>query len=250
MKDWVEKYNEIADKFNEFGKSLNDKGFRKIAQASENFALMCIKLCCEDAKAIALLLKNGYYCEAMMILRSSIELLFKIHWVHDGDGYEEQNERTYKLEGKPFSDIQKEIDYLRRRLTEEGAVNNSDFVDKFQEAMNKHKENYPYLVQDNDKFKISPNNVDMAGDNIRQRFYQDYRYLCMFSHPTPMLTDMLLSDDSGESVFRESIEQALNNGIPAYQFIMGFCFNILSKHVPKTHDVRERLYNEMKELAK
>jgi len=250
MTNWIEKYNEIADKFNEFGKSLNDKGFRKIAQASENFALMCIKLCCEDAKSIALLLENGFYCEAMMILRSSIELLFKIHWVHGGDGYKVQNERTYSLEGKPFSDIQKEINYLRKRSTEEGAIYDDNFVTKFQDLMNKHKANYPYLVHDNGKFKISPNNIDMAGDEIRQRFYQVYRYLCIFTHPSPMLTEMLLSEDSGESIFRDSIEQTLHSGIPAYQFIMGFCSNILSKHVPETHDARERLYNEMKELAK
>lgn len=56
MNDWVKKYTEIADKFNEFGKTFGKTGFKRESQVTENFALMCIKLCREDASTIALLL--------------------------------------------------------------------------------------------------------------------------------------------------------------------------------------------------
>ncbi len=250
MKDWCDKFRKVAIKFNDFGKSLKGVEFHPEKQAAETLALTCIKLCREDASSIALLIEEGLYCEAMMILRSSLELLFKIHWVYTGANHDEQNERTFCLEGNPLSGYQKEINFLRERTKKADAEYSFDFVKQNQDAIDKHKADYPYLVNSDDRFKTSPNNIDMAGDMIRQKFYHVYRYLCIFNHPTPILRDFILSEDSGERIFRESVEQALGYGIAAYQFIMGFCSNVLSKHVPETHDVREKLYNEMKELAK
>ncbi|MCK4357247.1 MAG: hypothetical protein KAW92_00615 [Candidatus Cloacimonetes bacterium] len=248
MNDWVDKYNEIAYKFNKFGKSLKETGFHKEEQAVETFALMCIKLCMEDATAIALLLEKALYCEAMMILRSSLELLFKIHWVQEGDNHDEQNERTFRLESKPFSDFQDEVNYLKRSAGKD-PVNDKEVVKLLQDAINKHKADYPNLVNSDGKFKTPPKNTIMAGDMICQKFYQVYRYLCIFTHPTPILRDFILSDDSGEKVFRESIEQTLSCGIFAYELIMGFCSNILTEYVPETHELRQKLYNEIKEMV-
>jgi hypothetical protein len=250
MEDWVEKYNEIARKFNEFGKTFGNTGFKSIEQAAETFALMCIKLCREDASSISLLLKEGLYCEAMVILRNSLELLFKIHWVHNGDTHEEQNDRIYRLEGKTLTDFQKEVNYMLEKATEENSKDLKEIAEKHQKEIDRIKDQSPYLLNERNNFKASPTNIAMAGDLVRQKFYHNYRYLCMYAHSSPLLSDMLLSEDYGEKMFRESIEQVLDQCVAVYWFIMGFCSNILSEHVPETHDVRERLYNEMKELAK
>ena len=250
MTDWVERYTEIADKFNEFGKSLKGTSFKKVEQATELFALMCIKLCREDATAIALLIEKGLYCEAMMILRSSLELLFKLHWISKGKDHDEKNERTFCLEGKPFFDSEHEIIYLNDQLIKNESIHDRSFVDKLKLAMTKHKENYPHLIRDNGKFKTSPKNPKMAGNDLRQRFYHVFRYLCIFTHPTPLLRDLLLTKDSGEEAFRESVEKALNYGIMANTIILKFSSKILSEHFPDAYETWEKLYNEMKEMAK
>jgi len=250
MNDWVKKYTEIADKFNDFGKTFGKTGFKRVEQAAETFALMCIKLCREDASSIALLLKKGLYCEAMVILRNSLELLFKIHWVHNGDTHEERNERTYRLEGKTLSDFQKEVNYMLKKATDESSKELKEIAEKHQKEIDRIKDESRYLLNERHNFKSSPSNIDMAGDLVRQKFYHNYRYLCMYTHSSPLLSDMLLSEDYGEKMFRESVEQVLDQCAVVYWLIMGLCLNILFDQVTETFDVRERLCNEMKELVK
>ncbi len=203
MQKWIFLYNKISHYIDEFGKTLNNIEINDVDDAAESFVLMCLKLCQKDSEAIALLLGKGLYCQAMMVARSSLEALFKVYWVILGENKEIRNERAYQLEGKPFSDFEKEINDQENNLKKSNHYFNVDIVKRNRELIEIFKQNYPYLINEERNFKVpvkkDGNNKDrelsIKGYDLKfsMEYYHFYRSLCIFCHPNPRIRVFLFN---------------------------------------------------------
>ncbi|MBC8527558.1 MAG: hypothetical protein H8D22_12020 [Candidatus Cloacimonetes bacterium] len=239
--DWVNKFSETEKLFNEIGVLLKNESFKK-SQVVEVFALTALRMCRENAGAIKILLQNGFYCELMMIIRHQIELMFRLNWINSETDSKERIVRTNKIEADAYRAFQAEITNLRSNRSRR--FFNEDFIKKAQKIIDDIKSENPQLLADNGNFMRLEKNETMAGD-LREKYYPQYRYLCMFTHPNPSLREFHLTANQGKDIFK-SFEQSYIYAMKVFKINLNIIINLLGNQLKNMKKIKEiqQIFNE------
>jgi len=247
MKKWVQLYRNISRYFNDFGETLPVNYFNEVDNAAELFVFTCLKLSMQNAEAIAMLLEKGLYCQAMMIMRSTLEALFKINWVCSGEDVNKRNERAYQLEGKVFSDYEKEIIDQENIPKKNYQFFPEEIVRQNQASIDNIRENYSHLIKKDGKFKKPEKLMKNWDKDLSVAFYHFYRTLCVFCHPNPMIKDFLLSSNRNLEYNIEVFTDGLFWGRGVYLIIMKCSILFFEKYKMDGQKERNEILSKMKE---
>lgn len=201
--DWLNFFSESEKLFNDIFELVKEDDFRK-SQNVKVFALTSLLICRENLSSINVLLNNDLYYELFMIFRHQIELMFRLHWLLETSDEDERKKRTNKIEADSLRNYQAELNGLKQM--KERTFFDDELLDESQKMLDNVKENNPSLVENN-LFMRCENNIEMAGD-LREKYYHQYRFLSMLSHPNPLSRDYFLTTDGKDDFFQHSFYES------------------------------------------
>ncbi|HHI87437.1 MAG TPA: hypothetical protein ENK03_00650 [Candidatus Cloacimonetes bacterium] len=203
--DWIYKFSETEKLFDEIFLLLKEESFDK-SQVVKVFASTSLSICIDNLGAIVLLIQNDYFYEVFMIFRHQIELMFRLNWIINAPNDEEKKKRTNKIEADSFRSYEDEINILKQMKNRN--FFNENHIIQMQKIIYDLKKNNPQLIESN-KFMGCGKNIEMAGD-FREKYYHQFRFLSMLSHPNPLSRDYFFKTNFEEDVFREPFENSCN----------------------------------------
>lgn len=211
-----------------FGLLTKGQSFSEKDDSLELYVLTTLHLCKQHSETISLLLNNQLYIDAMIIARNIMELSFNLDWISDSTDKKGQLEKVYKLEGTSLSYMEKEIKMMSDDATSAKIVwQENIFIEKV-EILEKIKQSYPHLLEKNKKnemvFKRAPNFSERMNELYRLKFYNIYRLLSAFVHPTPILRDFTLLRNDAEKTPIQIIEYHLSE---LMEYVLFFIFGIM-----------------------
>ena len=150
-----------------------------------------------------------------------MELFFNIDWIKNGTDINDKTERVFQLEGKAFSAMEKEVKMMLGDANSNKLVWQKEmFQDKIN-ALDEIKNIYSHLLTTNKKnekvFKEAPHFERRMEELHKLKFYNMYRFLSSFVHPSPILREFTLLRSGFEktpfqileSLFPELVENTL-----------------------------------------
>ena len=185
--DWINIFSETEKLFDDICNLTKDETIKK-SQVVEVFAFTSLLICRENLGAINVLLKNNLYYEIFMIFRHQIELMFRLNWIITAPIDEEMKKRVNKIEADSFRNYEVELNSLNQM--DNRIFFNEEHIIQMQEFSDELKQNNSHLIE-NDKFMKCENNIIMAGE-LREKYYHQFRFLSMLSHPNPLSRDYFL----------------------------------------------------------
>lgn len=224
--------------------------FDEKSQAVELFALQSLAMCDSHCRASALLMRNNFPAETVMVLRPIQELLFDIHWILQPETKEERLERVYKLEADPYARWDRETKLIAKGYSAEKARQFRVPLDKFLTT----KVHLVDLDQDGTKsFKaMNTSLADRMGDKLRPLYYHIFMFGSLFSHPTPANKNLYLERRGVEKnveALEESLRQFVAYSILSVLFIAGYSEKILGAFSASAKTQRDDLFQQMIELV-
>ena len=241
--DWIDKFSETEKLFKEIVILLKEETFSK-SQVVEVFALTALRMCRENAGAIKILQQNSFFCELMMVFRHQIELLFRLNWILSATDNEERILRTNRIEADAYHAFQAEITFLKG--IKEKIFFDEISIKKAQEFINAIKSKNPQLLAENGNFLRRNGNETMAGD-LREKYYHQYRYLCMFAHPNPLLREFHLTTDLGRDIFEEPFEKSCIYAMKVFKNNLNLIIILLGKDLQNIKKIEklQQIFNEI-----
>ena len=241
--DWINMFSESEKLFDDICNLTKEDNFKK-SQVVELFALNSLLICRENLGAINILLKNNLYYEIFMVFRHQIELMFRLNWIINAQNDEERENRTNKIEADSFRRYQAEINYLKQIRNK--SFLNKEHITKMQEIIDELKQNNPHLIE-NDKFMKGENNIIMAGE-LREKYYHQFRFLSMLSHPNPLSRDYFFTTGDNEDIFRESFEESCKYAMKILNNNLDVIITLLMNSLNNISNIKE-LQKEFNEVA-
>lgn len=201
--DWLNFFSESEKLFIDVSKLVLRDSFKK-SQTVKLFALSSLLICRENLKSINVLINKNLYYETFMIFRHQIELMFRLNWIINAENEEERIKRTNKIEADSFRNYQAEINDLKQM--KERTFFSDELLDNSQKLLDDLKKENPLLVENN-AFMRCANNVEMAG-KLREKYYHQFRFLSMLSHPNPLSRNYFLKPEEESDFFRNPYEES------------------------------------------
>ncbi|MCX6141886.1 MAG: DUF5677 domain-containing protein [Ignavibacteriales bacterium] len=239
-------FAEASGTVTRFADTLTGCQFDERLEAIEVFALQALAVDRDHCRAIANLLREGLFAEPIIISRSLFELHFDIQWIVRGDTREEKLERTYRLEATPYFEFAKEVQLIEENFKGPDPSWSPRKVKEFRGMLDKIKKDSPFLlrtdIHTHEQFKKAPALTDRMSAKERLRYYQLYRFLSFFTHPTPSMKQVYLKLVPTEQSVPEMIDEPLKQTL-AYTMIFvanicSYCLEIFKSHNPGVAGVR------------
>ena len=240
--DWINMFSETEKLFGDICNLTKEESYKK-SQVVEMFALTSLLICRENLGAINVLLKNNFYYEIFMIFRHQIELMFRLNWIMNAPNIEERENRTNKIEADSFRNYESELNELKK--IKKKKFFNEKSLSKAHKFIKKIKQINPKLTKDN-KFMRCENNIKMAGD-LREKYYPQYRFLSMLSHPNPLSRDYFFTTDRGEDTFREPFENSCIYAMKVLKENLSKIITLLGEELKNISKIKElqNIFNEV-----
>ena len=196
MKEYIPYFIKASETFHQFGLLTKENSFSERNEPIEVYVLTTLHLAKQHSKAISNLLNEKLYITTMIILRNIMELFFNLKWIYDAEDEKEKLARVYELEGTAFSALEKEVKMMEEDANSDKLVWDEHMFKEKKEALQKSKEVYPELVRKNkygiDVFKEAPPFDKRMDKFYKLKFYNIYRFLSAFVHPSPILREFTL----------------------------------------------------------
>jgi len=241
--DWINMFSKSEKLFNDICNLTKDDSFKK-TQVVELFALTSLLICRENLGAINVLLKNNLYYEIFMIFRHQIELMFRLNWIITAPDSEEMKKRVNNIEASSFRDYETELDCLKQMGNR--TFFSEEDLKKIQVFSDELKQNNPHLIKDC-RFMRCVNNAEMAGE-LREKYYHQFRFLSMLSHPNPLSRDYFLITDDNEDIFRESFEESCKYAMKILNNNLDMIITLLMNSLNNITNIKE-LQKEFNKVA-
>lgn len=232
MESYIQVYQNIYSKLVEFGKELTLHSFSEKEDKVELYGLVSINLCKQQTKSIFILLENKLYPSILMLIRNVFESFFNYQWILRGETKEEKIERVNQLEGKAFSDIEKELNVMKENASSSDPIWKPEMFKDKEQFLEFLKTYYPELTfEENNKIKFKNPKEHSLESRMnymeRVKFYSLYRFTSAFVHPTPILRDLLLQREDSEKNPIQLIEPHLKEALDyCLYLIYGIAFNL------------------------
>lgn len=113
MNEYINIYSNVYAKLIEIGKELSLHTLSEKNDKVELYGLVSLNLCKQQTKSIYILLENRLYPIVLILIRNVFESFFNYQWILRGETKSEKIERVNQLEGKAFSDIEKELNVMK-----------------------------------------------------------------------------------------------------------------------------------------
>jgi len=241
LDSYITTYKNIYFKLVEYGKELSLHSFSEKNDKIELFGLVSLNLCKQQTKSIYILLENKLYPSILILIRNVFESFFNFQWVLRGETKVEKIERVNQLEGKAFSDIEKELNVMKENASTSDPIWKPEMYENKEKFLEFLKTNYTELTfEENRKIKFKkPKEYSLASRMSyleRVKFYSLYRFTSAFVHPTPILRDILLNREHSGMNPLQLLEPHLKEALDyCLYFIYGIAFN-LSKVLEEKND--------------
>ena len=141
MIEYINIYRDLYSKLIEIGKELSSYSFSEKNDKVELYGLVSLNLCKQQTKSIYILLEQKLYPSILILIRNVFESFFNFQWVLRGETKSDKIERVNQLEGKAFSDIEKELNVMKENASTSDPIWNPEMYEdkeKFLESLKKH----------------------------------------------------------------------------------------------------------------
>ena len=235
-------FSETEKLFDDIFSLTKEESYKK-SQVIELFALTSLSICRENLGAINLLLQNNFYYEIFMIFRHQIELMFRLNWIMNATTDEEREERVNNIEADSYRKYDVELDELKKMKEKKYFTENT--ISNAKEFIKEIKQNNSQLIEDN-KFMGCGKNIEMAGE-LREKYYHQFKFLSMLSHPNPSSREYFLTTNKGEDVFEESFENSCTYAMKVFKENLNKIINLLGQNLKKNDEIKElqSLFNDI-----
>jgi hypothetical protein len=253
LKEYSEYYLQASAILRQLQDAVNGLQFEERDQAVEVFAAQGVSTAKRHCRAISLLLDADLFSEAIGVCRSLFELSFDMVWVDSAGNPTEKLERVYRLEADPYFQMNKEVRLFEEDVRNPSPVTSPEMLKQFQERLDSAREKYPYLTKGHD-FKRAPSLADRMGHQLRLLYYHVYRFMCVFTHPSPMLKELHLQNVQRKRTPHELIEEPLKE-ILAYTLLFveiatKIAANLISIYASAKAEALRKYCEQLSELAK
>ncbi len=197
MEEYISIYKSIYGYLKELSNELSSFSISLKNDKPELYGLLVLNLCTQQTKAIYLLLENKLYPSILILLRNIFESFFNYKWILRANTEEEKIERVIQLEGKAFSDIEKELNVMKENSKSSNPIWTPEMYKEKEQSLELLKTYYSYLTfNDNGKIRFKEPKVRSFEQRLskteRLKFYSIYRFTSAFVHPTPIIRDVIL----------------------------------------------------------
>lgn len=248
MIDYIPYFNKASESLNKFGLFTKEYSLSERNEPIEIYTLTTLHLSQQHTKAISNLLADKLYVAVMIIMRNVMELFFNLKWIYDAKDDNEKLSRIFDLEGTSCVAWEKEIKMMEEDANCEKLVwEEHMFVDS-KEALKKIKELYPQLMRKNKRgetvFKEAPSFDKRMNEFHKLKFYNIYRRLSTFVHPSPMLRNLTLlrydSEKTPLQIIEELFPELIKGNLVFIYCLQDISDKILSKRFPEKKEDFEK----------
>jgi len=257
INEYAEYYSQASDVVARLGGTLTGLQFRAKDQAVEVFGLQALAICRDHCRAISILLRQNLFGEPIIISRSLFELVFALHWVLEATTREEALERVYQLEATPYYEFAKEVRLIEQDFAGPNPHWSPLKVRQFREEIETIMADSPFLVrsgnQGRPEFKKAPDLASRMGQDLRLRFYHIYRFSSFFTHPTPSLKKVYITETgtshSAADIMDEPLKQTLAYCLLLIEILARSCCHIFDTHDPQQAATRDQYCSIISDLV-
>lgn len=232
MNEYIKIYREIYYKLVEIGKELASHSFSEKNDKIELYGLVALNLCKRQTQANYILLENKLYPSILISIRNVFEAFFNFQWILRGETRAEKTERVNQLEGKSFSDIEKELNVMKENSKSSNPIWKPEMYKDKEDFLEFLKLHYSELTNEEDgktKFK-KPREYSLESrlSNLeRVKFYSLYIFTSAFVHSTPVIREVLLKREGSEKTPLQLLEPHLKENLEYCLFLIyGIAFNL------------------------
>jgi hypothetical protein len=252
LKEYSDYYSQASTILRQFEDAIHGLQFQERDQAVEVFAVQGVSMAKSHCRAIGLLLEADFFSEAIAVCRTLFELSFDLVWVDAASNPTEKLERVYRLEADPYFQMNKEVRLFEQDVKSQTPVTSPEMLKQFQEKLDSARKKYPYLTKGHD-FKQAPSLPDRMGHQFRLMYYHVFRFMCVFTHPSPMLKELHLQNVQRNRTPHELVEKPLKE-VLAYtllfvEIMAKVAANLIAAYVPNKVEALRRACVELSQLA-
>jgi hypothetical protein len=252
LKEYSDYYLEASAILRQLQDAVNGLQFEERDQAVEVFAAQGVSTAKRHCRAISLLLDADLFSEAISVCRSLFELSFDMVWVDSADNPTEKLERVHRLEADPYFQMNKEVRLFKDDVRSPSPVTSPEMLKQFQEKLDSARKKYPYLTNGHD-FKQAPSLADRMGHQLRLLYYHVYRFMSVFTHPSPMLKELHLQNVQRKQTPHELIEKPLKE-VLAYtllfvEIMAKVAANLIATYAPNKVEALRRACAGLSQLT-
>lgn len=252
MIDYIPYFNKASESLNKFGLLTKEDSLSEKNEPIEIYTLTTLHLSKQHTKAISNLLVDKLYVTVMIILRNLMELFFNLKWIYDAKDEEEKLSRVFDLEGTSFVALEKEVKMMEGDANSKKLVWEEHMFSDKKETLKKVKELYPNLTRKNKRdeivFREAPPFDKRMDEFYKLKFYNIYRFLSAFVHPSPILREFTLSRNHSEKTPSQIIEglfpELIKDSLVFIYSILEISDKVLSKKFPKKEKDFEKVRME------
>lgn len=232
MDNYINIYTNIYFKLVEIGKELSLHSFSEKNDKVELYGLVSLNLCKQQTKSIYILLEQKCYSSILILIRNVFESFFNYQWILRGETQEEKIERVNQLEGKAFSDIEKELNVMKENASTPDPIWKPEMYEDKEKFLDFLKTYYPELTfEEKGKIKFKKPQEYALESRMsyleRVKFYSLYRFTSAFVHSTPILRDILLYREGSNKNPLQLLEPHLKEALDyCLYLIYGISFNL------------------------
>jgi hypothetical protein len=257
LKEYSNYYSQASTILHRIQKTVDGLEFEEKNQAVEIFVIQALSMSRAHCLAINLLLDADLSSEPIAICRSLFELLFDLVWMNSTKDRHEKLERVYQLEADPYYHMSKEVRLLQRDLKSLTPLTNEEEVRQFLKVLEEARRKSPHLTvgkaHGKTDFKRSPPLTERMGHEFRLQYYHIYRFMCLFTHPTPMLKRLHLEiagrNETPDQLIEEPLKQALAYALLFVELIGKTAATLLEPYDPTKSEPLKICCEELFELT-
>lgn len=172
----------------DFVKTLSNQKVNYATEPLAVFNFMCLDNLKLESRAISILINNNLYNQSMSHIRNIFEIWVNMDWLFNSST-DEQIKNVNLLLSNVFSYHDVEVRKLEENLLTDNPIWTKKKVKEMRATLEKYKVDNPELIE-NGKFKRPPTLEKRMSTNNRHRYYHNYRWLSIFTHPSPLLKDL------------------------------------------------------------
>lgn len=213
LKEYSQYYFQASATLQRIEDAAHGLQFEERDQAVEVFAAQGVSMSRDHCRAIALLLDADLFSESIAVCRSLFELSFDTVWINSADNQTEKLERVYQLEADPYFQMNKEVKLFEEDVKSSSPLTSEKKLRQFRQVLDRTMKANPYLTvspaQGKVDFKHAPSLAKRMEHDFRLQYYHIYRFMCLFTHPSPMLKELHLQNVQRNRTADELIEEPL-----------------------------------------
>lgn len=257
LKEYSEYYSQASSILQRIEDTLHGLQLQERDQAVEVFAAQGVSISRNHCRAIGLLLDADLCSESIALCRSLFELCFDTVWINSAHIQTEKLERAHQLEADPYFQMNKEVKLFEKDVKSSSPLTSAQKLKQFREVLDRTAEANSHLtvstVHGNYEFKHAPPLGKRMGQDFRLQYYHIYRFMCLFTHPSPMLKELYLQNVQRKRTVNELIEESLKQ-VLAYtllfiEIIAKTAANLMAAHASDKVETVKRCCEELFRLT-